>query len=205
MAERRIDNSVALCTSSENSNSYQTTVCLVESNSNPDGYQLVNTYMTNRNADPMDLVQLAQQIQKADEFVKATAGSKLVVIADQIRYLQEQARKVLEEAKRDNMLHHAACNMVKKPGQVYYLYKRESGQHYFSILSPQEWGSCPHEFIGSFRLEHDMSWTPVAKIEEKNDELGLVNKILNAQKAITDSSEPNIKGLIQDSESKERL
>lgn len=31
---------------------------------------------------------------QADDFVKATAGSKLTVIADQIKYLQEQARKV---------------------------------------------------------------------------------------------------------------
>ena len=35
------------------------------------------------------------------------------------------------------MLHHAACNLVKKPGQVYYLYERESGQKYFSLLSPE--------------------------------------------------------------------
>ena len=31
---------------------------------------------------------------QADEFTKATAGSKLMVIADQIKYLQEQAKKV---------------------------------------------------------------------------------------------------------------
>ena len=31
---------------------------------------------------------------QADEFTKATAGGKLMVIADQIKYLQEQARKV---------------------------------------------------------------------------------------------------------------
>ena len=39
-------------------------VALVESNSRPAGHQLVNTYMTNRNADPMDLVELAKQVQK---------------------------------------------------------------------------------------------------------------------------------------------
>lgn len=31
---------------------------------------------------------------QGDEFVKANACNKLTVIADQIRYLQEQARKV---------------------------------------------------------------------------------------------------------------
>lgn len=69
----------------------------------------------------MNLVALAEQVQKVwvglsfcyfllsgyshneyvfcfppqgDEFVKANACNKLTVIADQIRYLQEQARKV---------------------------------------------------------------------------------------------------------------
>ena len=45
--------------------------------------------------------------------------------------------QVLEEAKRDNELHHAACNIVKRPGTTYHLYRRESGQAYLSILSPQ--------------------------------------------------------------------
>lgn len=45
--------------------------------------------------------------------------------------------QVLEDAKRDSDLHHAACNVAKKPGNLYYLYVRESGQRYFSILSPK--------------------------------------------------------------------
>ncbi|KAL4223092.1 hypothetical protein ACF0H5_016567 [Mactra antiquata] len=176
--------------------SYETKVALVESNSRPDGHQLVNTYMTNRNADPMDLVELARQVQKADEFTKATCGSKLMVIADQIRYLQEQAKKVLEEAKRDAMLHHAACNLVKKPGKIYYLYERESGQKYFSLLSPEEWGpSCPHDFIGAFKLEHDMSWTPHEHIEKRSQDFALIDKVMNAQNAIIDAEAPNFKGL----------
>ncbi|XP_055957579.1 uncharacterized protein C1orf50 homolog isoform X2 [Patella vulgata] len=153
------------------------------------GVQLVNSRMTNKTSDPMDLVELAKQVQKADEFTRATAGSKLIVIADQIKYLQEQARKVLEEAKRNAMLHHAACNLVKKPGTMYYLYERESGQKYFSILSPQEWGtSCPHVFIGAFKLEYDMSWTPVEEVEKRGEEFALIDKILNAKNAITDST-----------------
>ncbi|MEE6483441.1 hypothetical protein FKM82_013550 [Ascaphus truei] len=118
-------------------------VTLVESSSKPSGVQLVNTYHTNRIGDPNNLVELAQRVQKADEFIRANACNRLTVIAEQIRWLQEQARQVLEEAKRDADLHHAACNVVKKPGNIYYLYKRESGQRYFSILSPEVSISMP--------------------------------------------------------------
>ncbi|XP_032904374.1 uncharacterized protein C1orf50 homolog isoform X2 [Amblyraja radiata] len=154
-------------------------VALVESSSKPSGLQLVSTHQTIRLGDPLDLVALAQQIQKGDEFVRANVTNKLTVIAEQIQYLQDKARQVLEEAKRDVDLHHVACNVVKKPGTIYFMYRRDSGQRYFSILSPKEWGpSCPHEFLGAYKLQHDMSWTPYKEINRRDAEMGLIDKLL---------------------------
>lgn len=69
--------------------------------------------------------------------MKATACAKLQMIAEQIKFLQQQAQRVLVEAKENSTMHHAACNFVKHPGNIYHLYERESGQSYFSMLSPQ--------------------------------------------------------------------
>lgn len=174
----------------------KTVVTLVETNNTPSGLELVSSYQTNRLGDPMDLVSLAQQVQRADEFVRSNACNKLTVIADQIRYLQEQARKVLEDAKKDADLHHAACNVVKKPGNMYYLYMRESGQRYFSILSPQDWGtSCPHKFLGAYKLQYDMSWTPIEDVQKKDEETAIFEKLLNHQAALPACTEPNFDGL----------
>ncbi|KAF4790982.1 hypothetical protein TURU_135466 [Turdus rufiventris] len=148
-----------------------------------------------RVGDPGDLVALAQQVQQANDFVRANACSKLTVIAEQIRLLQEQARKVLDEANRDADLHHVACNIVKKPGNVYYMYRRESGQRYFSILSPKEWGTSPHEFLGAYKLQHDMSWTPLEDVERRDAEITVLEKLLNRQAALPQSTEPNFQGL----------
>ncbi|XP_067873580.1 uncharacterized protein C1orf50 homolog [Heterodontus francisci] len=182
----------------DNSVTTSSTVALVESNANPAGLQLVSTYQTNRVGDPLDLVALAEQIQKADDFVRANACNRLTVIAEQIQYLQEKARKVLEEAKRDADLHHIACNVVKKPGTVYFMYRRDSGQRYFSILSPKEWGqSCPHEFLAAYKLQHDMSWTPHKEIEKRDAEISLIDKLLTQQQTLPQSTEPNFRGLTQ--------
>ncbi|OXB77350.1 UNVERIFIED_CONTAM: hypothetical protein H355_002342 [Colinus virginianus] len=168
-----------------------------------------------RVGDPGDLVVLARQVQQcrnvrralaafvltspsllqADEFVRANACSKLTVIAEQIRCLQEQARKVLEDANRDADLHHVACNLVKKPGNIYYLYRRENGQKYFSILSPKEWGTSPHEFLGAYKLQHDMSWTPFEDIERRDAEINILDKLLSRQAALPPCTEPNFQGL----------
>ncbi|XP_003976215.2 uncharacterized protein C1orf50 homolog [Takifugu rubripes] len=173
-----------------------TTVTLVESSSAPGGLELVSAYQTNRAGDPLDLVALASQVQKGDDFIKANACNKLTVIADQIRYLQEQARKVLQDAKRDADLHHAACNIVKKAGNIYYLYQRPSGQKYFSIISPKEWGpSCPHPFINAFKLQHDMSWTPLEQVEKRDAELAIMDKLVSQQASLPPVTGPNFNGL----------
>ena len=52
--------------------------------------QLVNPERVHRHGDPYDLVVLAQEVQKADQFVRCAASNKLILIAEQIRHLQEQ-------------------------------------------------------------------------------------------------------------------
>ncbi len=71
------------------------------------GLQLVDSERSGRKTQT-DLVELATQIQKADEFTRANVCNKLQVIAEQVRFLQEQARKILEEAKDADTLHHLA-------------------------------------------------------------------------------------------------
>merc|ERR1711976_84306 len=90
------------------------------------------------------LMDLAKTIATADSHVKATTTNRLKQIADQIKRLQQEATQILENAKRDKMLHQAACNIVKKPGQMYYLYEKpldaegKNMQPYFSIMSPED-------------------------------------------------------------------
>jgi hypothetical protein len=74
---------------------------------------------------------------QADVTIRATVCSKLQIIAEQVHFLQQQAHKVLLDAKENLKLHHAACNFHKIPGHIYHLYERSSGQWYFSMLSPE--------------------------------------------------------------------
>ncbi|XP_016963791.1 uncharacterized protein C1orf50 homolog [Drosophila biarmipes] len=119
-----------------------------------------------------DIIALAQQIQNADKQLKNTTCHKLGVIMEQIKMLQAQAMDILKESGLNQELHSAACNFTKKPGQIYHLYQRASGQNYFSMLSPEEWNlSVDQTFKGSYRLEFDLSWTPVDKIKEQDEKL----------------------------------
>ncbi len=136
-------------------------------------------YPVSRLAPPIALVDLAREIEKADQMVNVRVSAKLRVIADQIKALQEEARAVLDEARQDQDLHHAHCSFKRLPGHIYHLYQKKDGSHYFSMLSPADWrDSPPHTFVGSFRLETDMSWTPSEKLDTPDDSRRLVKRLL---------------------------
>eukprot|EP00051_Salpingoeca_urceolata_P013502 m.169608 g.169608 ORF g.169608 m.169608 type:complete len:207 (-) comp17810_c0_seq2:224-844(-) len=135
---------------------------------------MANVHQTRKMYDPTDLVQLAQYVQTADNTTRGVVGGKLQLISQQIQMLQEQARMVLNEAKRDVELNHARCNFQRKAGRIYHLYEKLDVAKpftYWGMLSPEEWGvPRPSErFLGSYRLEFDSSWTPVADIQRRDD------------------------------------
>ncbi|XP_017687446.1 PREDICTED: uncharacterized protein C1orf50 homolog [Lepidothrix coronata] len=94
----------------------------------------------------------------------------------------------------------ALARQVQQPGNIYYMYRRESGQRYFSILSPKEWGTTPHEFLGAYKLQHDMSWTPFEDIERRDAEIAILEKLLSRQAALPPCTEPNFQGLTKSQE-----
>merc|ERR1712156_1320776 len=158
----------------------QTGVNLVARDTCPNGYQLVDADRSGKKCQ-FDLVELAAQVEKADQFTRATAGSKLTVIAEQVRFLQEQARKVLEDARLNALVHKTSCNFKKIPGKTYYIYKQRKNpdQEFLSVISPEEWGPSGPEFVAGYRLEFDMSWTEQKDLDKRGNELALINKILD--------------------------
>lgn len=132
-----------------------------------EGPQHSSPYPMSRLAPAHDLVDTAKEIALADRTIGNVVGGKLEVIARQIRALQDEAHTLLAAARRDLDLHRAECNLLKRVGKIYHLYRRENEQLYFSMLSPEDWaGKAPDAFVGSFRLEHDQSWTPVDDVDD---------------------------------------
>lgn len=138
-------------------------------------------YPVSRMAPATELVDLAREIAEADRMLGNVAHGKLKVIAEQMKTLQREAQAILEASARDQRLHRARCNFKRQPGKTYHLYRKADDSLYFSMLAPAEWGGPPpHPFVGSFRLESDMSWTPVEEIGRHEPSVQLLNALLNA-------------------------
>jgi len=138
-------------------------------------------YPVSRLAPGFGLVDLAREIQQADQMVSSRLGSQLQVIAEQIKALQSQAEQILARAHEDQRLHHARCAFRRIPGHLYHLYEDPDGSLAFSMLSPEDWGGQPPKpYRGSYRLETDMSWTPAADVDRRDDSAQLVKRLLAA-------------------------
>ncbi|MBK1723428.1 DUF2452 domain-containing protein [Thiocystis violacea] len=136
-------------------------------------------YPVSRLAPSFDTGELAAEVAKAETMLSARTGAKLRVIADQIRLLQEEARRVLSDAREEQVLNRAECAFKRIPGKTYHLYQRGNGRSFFSMLSPADWGGrSPHAFLGSYRLEIDYSWTPAERADEADDTGALVEQLL---------------------------
>lgn len=138
---------------------------LVERNVMPLGVSPVGDY--GKQVTGQEIIELAKTIALADDRVMNRVTNKLEVIAEQMNFLREQALRILKEGHTSMRLNHIPCNFLKVPGNTYYLYKRPSGQIYFSVLSPDDWrGKPPHTFCGSYIYGRDSSWIPTMPSEQ---------------------------------------
>lgn len=137
-------------------------------------------YPTSRLAPAFDSGDLAAEVARAETILSARTGAKLRVIADQIKSLQAEARKVLDDAREEQALTRARCRFKRIPGHTYHLYRKEEGDSFFfSMLSPEDWrGDPPDKFIGSYRLEADYSWTPAARVDQTDTTGEMVAQLL---------------------------
>ena len=134
---------------------------------NHQGQDHRSPYPLSRQSPAMELVELAEEVAKADDLLTLQAVGKLRLLAEQIEALKTKAQEILTETRRNQQLHRVECKIKKREGEIYHLYQRENESLMFSIVSPMEWGASTDRskltFIGSYRLERDGTFTPFSQ------------------------------------------
>ncbi|WCL49852.1 DUF2452 domain-containing protein [Leptospira sp. GIMC2001] len=117
------------------------------------------TYGTSRLAPAIRLVDRAREIELAHESIQSHTSGKLELILKQIRNLQEEAKRIVDQAATDAELHQVKCNFEKQVNQPIHLYVKADQMKYFSFVSPEEWGgNPPHSYLGSYIMRGDRSF-----------------------------------------------
>lgn len=89
-----------------------------------------------------------------------TTISKLQMIAEQIKYLQDSAKNIILISEQNKKLHEAECNFSKIMGHIYHFYERENGVIYCSLIGPNEW-TLYHKYFGTFLYDFDSEFKKV--------------------------------------------
>jgi hypothetical protein len=72
--------------------------------------------------------------------------------------IKREYEKLIEEYRWNDLVYKATYNFEPVIGETYYLYVRESGELFLSLIQPQEWNQ---KFVGAFRLESTLKWIKI--------------------------------------------
>jgi hypothetical protein len=86
----------------------------------------------------------------------------------QSRYdeIKEEYKKLIEAFEWSKLVYGSKFNFEPIKGETYYLYQRDSGGLFLSLIEPDYWNQI---FVGAFRLDSDDKWTKSDYIYEKTD------------------------------------
>ena len=72
--------------------------------------------------------------------------------------MTREYEKLMSEIQMNERLYTASHNFEPTTGEIYHLYKKESGE-FLSLISPEQWEKF--DFIGSYRFLSDGRWEVV--------------------------------------------
>jgi len=73
--------------------------------------------------------------------------------------MTKEYEKLMSEIQMNERLYTATHNFTPTSGEIYHLYKKESGEEFLSLISPDQWKKF--EFIGSYKFLSDGRWEVV--------------------------------------------
>lgn len=92
--------------------------------------------------------------------MKEQTNRELEQLINQMKPLIDQANKLKKRIHISEIIYEADIPFEPLIGHCYYVYRKEEGKAFMSMISPEEWGpKGPYkEFVGKVKLLHDHTW-----------------------------------------------
>ena len=72
--------------------------------------------------------------------------------------LVEDYNNLINEVKLNDLIYNSKFSFEPVIGEIYYLYKRPTGEYFLSLISPKEWNK---EYIVTVRLNSENKWVSI--------------------------------------------
>lgn len=98
--------------------------------------------------------------------------SQLTQIKDQVETLLQQAQDIHDRIHISEKIYIADCGFKPVIDYIYYLYERNNGDWFLSMVKPEEWGKAPKfDFVAEVKLLADHTWIVLNKNPNKPIEI----------------------------------
>lgn len=105
----------------------------------------------------------------AREAMKEQTEEQLGLIFEQMKTLAKQIQDIQNRVYVSDLIYNAEIKFTPIIGKIYYLYERNDGIRYLSLLSPTEWkDKLEDKFIAEVRLNADHTWKVLHSSKEIN-------------------------------------
>jgi len=84
----------------------------------------------------------------------------------QFEDIKAQYDAMMQQFEYNNLIYSAKFSFEPVLGETYHLYRKENGEVWLSLISPNE---CNFNFVGSFRLDSGKMWERVEATAKENE------------------------------------
>jgi cellobiose-specific phosphotransferase system component IIA len=90
---------------------------------------------------------------------------QMAQIYQQMQLLAEQAKKIQSRVEVSERIYNASIGFEPLINHCYFLYEKEDGTDFMSMVAPEEWGrkNKPYRFLAEVRLLADHTWEILRK------------------------------------------
>lgn len=97
------------------------------------------------------------EVQDLSPFKQSSLSKANHRFQEKAEEIKRQMESLMEEFRDNEMVWSSEMSFEPYPGCEVYVYQRESGDSFCSMISPQEWGN-KFLLLGKFKLDSDNIW-----------------------------------------------
>jgi hypothetical protein len=96
---------------------------------------------------------------------------QLKQLEEQIRLLHRQAKDIQERTDISVWIYQADIGFDPLINHVYHLYRKPQGNHFLSMVAPEEWGrsGMHNEYVATVKLLADHTWDVLKRAEDDSE------------------------------------
>ena len=89
---------------------------------------------------------------------QAQVGKVNKIFTKKFNEIKDEFKELIDEVNWNEFVYLANCSFIPVIGETYYLYEKNNGDVFLSLIKPSEWNV---KYVGSARLESDNKWVRV--------------------------------------------